>query len=145
MQTASVSVYGVDNNKLDNVPLLFDCGSQRSYVSDKLRKQLKLPTLRSEKISVNIFGNKQSVTKMVDVVQLKFVLKDKIIQIECLCTSLICNDTVNQDIMSASSSYPHLKVYHLRIPQTVKIEQQTFLLEQNITGALSTEMFSEEK
>ena len=25
------------------------------------------------------------------------------------CTSLICNDIVNQDIMSISSSYPHLK------------------------------------
>ena len=38
LQTASVSVCGVDNNKLDNVPLLFDCGSQRSYVSDKTIK-----------------------------------------------------------------------------------------------------------
>ena len=38
LQTVSVSVCGVDNKKLDNVPLLFDCGSQRSYVSAKLRK-----------------------------------------------------------------------------------------------------------
>ena len=105
MQTASFSVCGVEKNKLDNVPLLFDCGSQRSYVSDKLRKQLKLPTLRStKKKSMNTFGNKESVTKMIDVVPLKFVLKDKIIQTECLCTSLICNDIVNQNIMSVSSS-----------------------------------------
>ena len=96
LQTASVSVCGVDNNKLDNVPLLFDCGSQRSYVRNKLRKQLKLPTLTSERISINTFGNKESVTKMADVVPLKFALKDKIIQ--CLFTSLICNDIVNQDI-----------------------------------------------
>ena len=109
MQTESVPVCGLDNNKLDNVPLIFDCGSQRIYVSDKLRKQLKLPTLRSEKISINTFGNKESVTKMIDVVPLKFVLKNEIIQIECLCTSLICNDIVNQHIMSISSSYPHLK------------------------------------
>ena len=60
---------------------------------------------------------------MTDVVPLKFVFKDKIMQIECLCTSLICNDTVNQDIMFVSSSYLYLKIYHLRIPQTVKIEQ----------------------
>ena len=105
MQTASVSIYGVDNDKLDNIPLLFDCGSQRSYASDKLRKRFKLPTLRSEKISINTFGNKESVTKMIDLVQLKFFSKDKVIQIECLCTSLICNDIVNQDIMSVSSSY----------------------------------------
>ena len=97
LQIPSVSVYGVDNNKLDNIPLLFYCGSQRSYISDKLRKQLKLPTFRSGKISINTFGNKESVTKMIDVVQLKFFLKDKVIQIECLCTSLICNDIVTQD------------------------------------------------
>ena len=65
--------------------------------------------MRSEKISISTFGNKESVTKIIDVVPLKFVLKDKIIQIECLCTSLICNDIVNQDIMPVSSSYPHLK------------------------------------
>ena len=94
LQTASVSVCCVDNNKLDNVPLLFNCGIQRSYVSDKLRKQLKLRTLRSEKISINTFGNKESVTKMIDFVPVKFVLKDKITQIECLCTYLICNDIV---------------------------------------------------
>ena len=81
LQTESVPVCGLDNNKLDNVPLIFDCGSQRIYVSDKLRKQLKLPTLRSEKISINTFGNKESVTKMIDVVPLKFFLKDKVIQI----------------------------------------------------------------
>ena len=45
---------------------------------------------------------------MIDVVPLKFVLKDKIIQFECLCTYLICNDFVNQE-MSVSLSYPHLK------------------------------------
>ena len=50
LQTASVSVCGVDYNNLDNVPLLFDCDSQQSYGSVKLRKQLKLPTLKSEKI-----------------------------------------------------------------------------------------------
>ena len=118
-----LSVCGVDNNKLDNVPLLFDCGSQRSYDGDKLRKQLKLPTLRSEKISINTFGNKESVTKMIGVVRLKFVLKDKIFQIEYLCTSLICNDIVYQYIMPVSSSYPHLKNLSLAVPQTVKIEQ----------------------
>ena len=41
LQTASVSVCGVDNNNLDNVPLLFGCDSQQSYGGDKLRKQLK--------------------------------------------------------------------------------------------------------
>ena len=56
---------------VDNVPFLFGSRSQRSYVSDKLRKQLKLPTLRSERISINTFLNTES------------KLKEKITQIEC--------------------------------------------------------------
>ena len=65
----------------------------------------KITHLENRKIS---FGNKESVTKTIEAVLLKFVLKDKIIQIECLCTPLICSDIVNQGIMSVSSSYPHL-------------------------------------
>ena len=65
----------------------------------------KITHLENRKIS---FGNKESVTKTIEAVPLKFVLKDKIIQIECLCTPLICSDIVNQGIMSVSSSYPHL-------------------------------------
>ena len=57
LQAASVSVCGVDNNKLDNVSLLFDCCSQRSYVSDKLKTQLKLLTLRSEKFLLTLLAS----------------------------------------------------------------------------------------
>ena len=67
----------------------------------------KITHLENRKIS---FGNKESVTKTIEAVPLKFVLKDKIIQIECLCTPLICSDIVNQSIMSVSSSYPHLSL-----------------------------------
>ena len=50
LQTASVSVSGFDNKrKVNNVQLLFDSGSQRSYISEELRKKLNFPTLRKEK------------------------------------------------------------------------------------------------
>ena len=61
LQTASVSVSGFDNKrKVNNVQLLFDSGSQRSYISEDLRKKLNLPTLRKENIAINTFGNKES-------------------------------------------------------------------------------------
>ena len=66
---------------------------------------------------------KESVTKMIDVVTLKFVLKDKIILIECEFTSLICNDIVNQDIMPVSSSYPRLK--HLLLVDSSNSKNRT--------------------
>ena len=60
---------------------------------------------------------------MTDVVPLKFVLKDKIIQIECLCTSLIYSDIANQDIMSVSSSCPHSK--NLSLPDSSNSKNRT--------------------
>ena len=60
---------------------------------------------------------------MTDVVPLKFALKDKIIQIECLCTSLIYSDIANQDIMSVSSSYPPLK--NLSLPDLSNSKNRT--------------------
>ena len=60
LQTAAVSVSGFDNKrKVSNVRLLFDSGSQRSYISEDLRKKLNLPTLRKKKnIAIHTFGNK---------------------------------------------------------------------------------------
>ena len=60
LQTASVPVSGFDNKrKVNNAQLLFDSGSQRSYISEDLRKKLNLPTLRKKKnIAIHTFGNK---------------------------------------------------------------------------------------
>ena len=73
LQTAAVSVSGFDNKrKVSNVRLLFDSGSQRSYISEDLRKKLNFRTLRMESIAINTFGNKESKIQSVDVVPVKF-------------------------------------------------------------------------
>ena len=58
LQTAMISVFPVDNSEeAINVRLLFDSGSQRSYVSDMLRNRLRLPTVKTEKLLINIFSD----------------------------------------------------------------------------------------
>ena len=75
MQTATVSISGVNNKKqFDNVQLLFDSANQRSYISEELRKSLNLPILRKETIAINTFGNKEAQVKVIDVVPVRFVL-----------------------------------------------------------------------
>lgn len=91
VQIASVLVNGFDNKKkVNNVQLLFDSGGQWTHVSEGLRKKLNLPTLRKETVAINTFGNKETKIQSIDVVQLKFILKDKVIEIECLWTSFLC-------------------------------------------------------
>ena len=78
-------------------------------ITEELHKSLNLPTLRKETIAINTFGRKETRVKIVDVVLVRFVLQDKVIEIECLCTLLICAKLLNQNIQLISSSYPHLK------------------------------------
>ena len=82
LQTVSVYACGANNNnKLGKVQLVFDSGSQRSYVSDRKRNLLILPTVETERKAVNTLGNLVPEIKMINVVLLKCILKNKVIQI----------------------------------------------------------------
>ena len=74
---------------------MFDTGSQKTYVTNDVKKYLNLLTLRTERIFVNTLGNYDSETRTVDVVPLKFIVDGKTIVIEALCemkvTSLFFN------------------------------------------------------
>ena len=52
LQTAMVSVFPVDNSEeAINARLHVDSGNQRSYISDRLRNRLRLPTVKTEKLA----------------------------------------------------------------------------------------------
>ena len=115
MQTATVSVSNTDNTRTaNNIQLLFDSGSQRSYISTEIRNRLKLPTLRTERLVINTFGNQDAQIKNIDVVPLTIICPDrKLITVECLCTSMICADVTNQNTRFVSTNYVHLKNLNL--------------------------------
>ena len=48
---------------------MFDTGSQRSYIANKSQHRLNLPTIRTEKLVIQTFGNSDSELKDVDIVQ----------------------------------------------------------------------------
>ena len=55
LQTAMIPVFPVDNSEeAINVRLLFDSGSQGSYISDRLRNRLRLPTVKAEKLLIKL-------------------------------------------------------------------------------------------
>ena len=58
LQTATGYVYkGSNNDKCIKVQMLFDLGSQRSYVTEELMKKLNLDVECSEKLNLNTFGS----------------------------------------------------------------------------------------
>ena len=53
LQTARADILPVDGSEEVSTRILFDSGSQRSYISEKVRSRLKLQTIRTEKVVIN--------------------------------------------------------------------------------------------
>ena len=92
------------------VRVLFDSGSQRTYVTEAVRKLLHLKFCRKERFILNTFGQVSSTLKMLDVVQLCVKHKDfsSSTFIEALVVPSICSPLSGQDISFASSEFSHL-------------------------------------
>ena len=88
--------------------IIFDSGSKRSYITDDFRKRLKLPVIRKEKIVIKTFGNVDSKLYNADIVPIQFIVGQKVIVTECLCSLFICSDLTNQSTHFVSKNYQHL-------------------------------------
>ena len=70
LQTASVIARNEDGSKSIRVKILFDSGSQRSYVTDSLKSRLGLRSKETETLHLNTFGEKKFRKQKCDVVTL---------------------------------------------------------------------------
>ena len=104
MQTARADILPVDDSVQVHTRILFDSGSQRLYISDKVRHALQLKAIRVEKVVIKIFGQvEKSEVKELDVVQLKIKNKSdaRFTFVEALCVPTICSPLTNQPLSSA--------------------------------------------
>ena len=69
LQTAKAKVSDIKGCASSVTRLMFDSGSQRSYISQEIRLKLQLKTLRKEKIIIKTFGDNDSKLQELDVVQ----------------------------------------------------------------------------
>ena len=106
LQTALAVVSNLNSSERKNTLLLLDSGNQRSYMSEKLRNELDLPTLRRERLFVKTFRNSNSKCKNVDIVPLNVITSNKTITIEAICTPDIYDPLTNQNV---KANYNHLK------------------------------------
>ena len=59
LQTASGYVFGEDQSAKVSVNILFDSGSQQSYVTEELKMKLSLESNGSETLNLNTFGSEK--------------------------------------------------------------------------------------
>ena len=113
LQTSYINVSNLSTQKEAKVCLLFDTGSQRSYISNELRNYLKLSLLSTERIFIKTLGKVEPTIKTVDIVQLKVVSPSKSVVIEVICTLFICSDILCQNVHSVASQYKHLQHFNM--------------------------------
>ena len=72
LQSAVLRIENIENsNYCTDGRVLFDIGSQRSLITESVRKRLKLPTLREETMIFQVFEQDDNKVKEVDIVQIK--------------------------------------------------------------------------
>ena len=112
LQTAYSTVSGVNNGeKKAKARILFDSGSQRSYISEKLRNALSLKADKSETLVIKAFGDSKEQVKVCDLVQVAVEGLDG--QTSTYLTAhvvpSICAPINGQVVDYASNNYKHLK------------------------------------
>ena len=110
LQTATAYIQDSIGREGSSSKILFDSGSQRSFITEDLRARLKLKTERQEKVVIKTFGegDVEKVSKLMDVVKFKVKHKSKsaFAFVEALCVPKICGSVSK---VFDSSKYVHLR------------------------------------
>ena len=86
LENTSGKLSSFNLNKATDVRVTFFTGSQKTYVTKHVKSYFHLLNFRTERIFINTFTNCDSEPRTVDVAPLKFIVFDKPIVIEALCT-----------------------------------------------------------
>ena len=93
-----------------NMRILFDSGSQRSYISERAKAKLNLPPKRKEKLLIKTFGQEKEQLKECDLVEFCVggLSESSKVQMTALAVPLIWSPLKDQAIQFAQQSYSHL-------------------------------------
>ena len=112
LQTAVGYASCVGKQYYKKIRIMFDSGSQRTYITSSLRNQLRLPKLRNEHLIIQAFGGTENNVEKVDVVQLKLKgnTNETEVYLEAICIPTICSPLMNQafDLSECREQYKHL-------------------------------------
>ena len=107
LQTARAYAYGNDETKKIPIDILFDSGSQRSYVSEEVKKKLSLNANTVETININTFGSAKYERKNCELVEINVEVDDQVIPVSALSYNKICSPFSTRSVNL--SDYPHLR------------------------------------
>ena len=126
LQTAQADAYKPNEPETTvGVRVIFDSGSQRSYITTELKDKLNLPTLKSEPLMIKTFNSETESIQVCDVVQLSVGKEGNLaVNLNAYCVPTICAPLVNQNTLVSQSQYDHLTSLKLA-DETSRTEEAT--------------------
>ena len=111
LQTAQLHLFNPHSTQHNTVArAIMDSGSQRTYITRRLRDELNLPAVASESLRIKTFGNATDYESSCDTVQLSLKTKDYgTLNIAALVVPTICHPLTSQPINYSQDHYTHLK------------------------------------
>ena len=110
LQTAVVIVKNPKDSKELKIKVLFDNGSQGSYISNRVANFLNLPSESVENICISTFGNNQPSNQKANVVTVQLKSKvEECIDLKVLSVPFICMPLKNQPIKIAEWECENLR------------------------------------
>ena len=100
LQTAKADVFNIEPKSFVKTRILFDTGSHRCCVNEKVRKHLNLKTIRTEKTLTKTFSQINDFMQVLYVAQLKIKhqFAEKYNFVEAFVVPVICSSLKNQNI-----------------------------------------------
>ncbi len=107
LQTARFQLVGRMTETVARAVL--DSGSQKTYITHRVRDTLKLPTVATETIQIQTFGTIKSCIKTCDVVNLGILTKNGgRLEIAALVVPVVCSPLNSQPINDSGKCHNHL-------------------------------------
>ena len=111
LQTAKGFISKAQNPEQSTVArLIFDSGSQRSYISERLRDSLALPTVSHETLTINAFGEDTGKLQNCDITQfcVRSPYNSLNMYVNAYVVPVVCAPLKSQPINFAACNYTHL-------------------------------------
>ena len=99
------------------VRILFDGGSQRSYITDHAKRSLGLSAEAVESVLIKTFGSKTDHTQLCDIVKLLTRMKNgETLKLSLLSVPFICDPVAIETLQYVICNHPHLRDLELADP-----------------------------
>uniref|UniRef100_A0A1X7TWL4 DUF1758 domain-containing protein n=1 Tax=Amphimedon queenslandica TaxID=400682 RepID=A0A1X7TWL4_AMPQE len=110
LQTACAVVFNPTNHDFhEEVRVILDCGSQRSYITNSLKKRLQLVSEGKKAMSIMTFGSTKVRNETCDLVRVGVRAKESDFELRLLSVPHICSPIASMPVETCRSKYSYLR------------------------------------